>query len=74
MPKGYRLAVTVCGKDYEYQGDPVSFGLFKPYVGVGLFTHDDPGDRPAHVFGGEVTLHAGPDRPAHVLLPVIPAK
>jgi hypothetical protein len=24
------------------------------------------------VFGGDVTLHAGPDRPAHLLLPVIP--
>ena len=25
-------------------------------------------------FGGDVTLHAGPDRQAHVLLPVIPKR
>jgi predicted acyl esterase len=74
VPKGYRLGFTVRGKDYEAQGDPVVFGPFKPYTGVALFTHDDPQDRPAHVFGGDVTLHTGPSRQAHVLLPVIPAK
>jgi len=26
------------------------------------------------VFGGDVTLHAGPDRQAYLLLPVIPKK
>jgi len=26
------------------------------------------------VFGGRVTLHVGPDRPARLLLPVIPPK
>jgi len=26
------------------------------------------------VFGGEVTLHSGPDRQAYVLLPIIPKK
>ncbi|MGE0563101.1 MAG: CocE/NonD family hydrolase [Pseudolabrys sp.] len=73
VPKGYRIGLTVRGKDYEYQGDPVVFGPFKPWAGVALFTHDDPGDRPAAVFGGNVTLHSGPQRPAHLLLPVIPA-
>lgn len=72
VPKGYRVGLTVRGKDYEYQGDPVVFGPFKPWAGVALFTHDDPNDRPAAIFGGNVTLHTGPERPAHLLLPIIP--
>ena len=48
--------------------------LGKVWTGVGPFTHDDPRDRPPTVFGGDVTLHAGPDRQAHVLLPVIREK
>jgi predicted acyl esterase len=74
LPKGYRIALTVRGKDYEYAGDPVPFPPYKPWKGVALFTHDDPGDRPAHIFGGEVTLHMDANRPAHLLLPVIPAR
>ena len=42
VPKGYRIALTVRGKDYEYPGEPVIFGPFKPWAGVALFTHDDP--------------------------------
>jgi hypothetical protein len=26
------------------------------------------------VFGGRTTLHVGPDRPAYVLVPIIPPK
>ena len=48
--------------------------LGKVWTGVGPFTHSDPRDRPPAVFGGDVTLHTGPDRRAHVLLPVIPEK
>jgi hypothetical protein len=36
--------------------------------------HNDPRDRPADVFGGDVTLHAGPSRQAYLLLPIIPGK
>jgi uncharacterized protein len=76
VPAGYRLALTVRGKDYEYPGEPGEGleTLGKVWTGVGPFRHDDPRDRPAAVFGGDVTLHAGPDRQAFVLLPVIPAK
>ena len=34
--------------------------LGKVWTGVGPFTHNDPRDRPPAVFGGDVTLHAGP--------------
>jgi predicted acyl esterase len=76
LPKGYRLALSVRGIDYVYPGGP-SAGLEtlgKVWTGVGPFTHNDPRDRPPGVFGGDVTLHTGPNRPAHVLLPVIAAR
>jgi predicted acyl esterase len=74
LPKGYRLALSVRGTDYVYPGEAGAGleTLGKVFSGVGPFTHNDPRDRPPAVFGGDVTLHAGEDRPAHVLLPVIP--
>jgi predicted acyl esterase len=73
VPQGWRVALTVRGKDYEYEGEAAVLSNMKnPMRGCGPFVHDDPEDRPAAVFGGEVTLHIGPERPAHVLLPIIP--
>jgi len=76
VPKGFRLALSVRGTDYVYPGEPGAGveTLGKVWTGVGPFTHNDPRDRPPSVFGGVVTLHAGPQRPAHLLLPVIPEK
>jgi len=76
IPKGYRLALSVRGRDYEYPGGPGEGleVLGKVFTGVGPFRHDDARDRPPSIFGGDVTLHSGPDRAAHVLLPIIPAK
>jgi predicted acyl esterase len=76
LPKGHRLALSVRGTDYVYPGEPGAGveTLGKVWTGVGPFTHDDPRDRPPAIFGGDVTLHAGPDRQSYVLLPVIPKK
>ncbi len=75
VPKGYRVALTIRGKDYEWEGEATTLSNMKnPMRGCGPFVHDDEADRPPAVFGGKVTLHVGPKRPAHVLLPVIPAK
>ena len=76
IPKGYRLALSVRGRDYEYPGGPGEGleVLGKVFTGVGPFRHDDARDRPPAIFGGDVTLHTGPDRGAHLLLPIIPAK
>ncbi|MFB3817494.1 MAG: CocE/NonD family hydrolase [Candidatus Methylomirabilales bacterium] len=76
VPPGYRLGLTVRGRDYEYPGGPgAGLGTFAPaFTGVGPFQHNDPRDRPPAVFGKRVTLHGGPERPAHVLLPVIPPR
>jgi hypothetical protein len=75
VPKGYRIALTVRGKDYEWEGEATTLSNMKnPMRGCGPFVHDDETDRPPAIFGGRVTLHLGPKRPAHVLLPVIPPK
>ena len=76
VPKGYRLALSVRGTDYVYPGEwgPRAGVVGKVWNGCGIFIHDDPRDRPPAVFGGDVTLHAGPKQQAHVLLPVIPKK
>jgi predicted acyl esterase len=76
VPKGYRVALSVRGTDYVFPGEPGAGleTLGKVWTGVGPFTHDDPRDRPPDVFGGDVTLHSGPDRQAFVLLPIIPKK
>ncbi|MFL5360991.1 MAG: CocE/NonD family hydrolase C-terminal non-catalytic domain-containing protein, partial [Myxococcales bacterium] len=74
VPKGYRIALSVRGRDYEYPGGPgTGLGtLGASFGGVGPFRHDDARDRPPSMFGGEVTLHCGPQHPSHVLLPIVP--
>src|SRR5262249_15357741 len=76
VPVGYRTALTAREKDYVYGGESTagSKTLGQKWTGVGPFRHDDPRDRPAAVFGGDVTLHTGPQRQAYLLLPIIPAK
>ena len=75
VPKGCRIAITLRGKDYEYEGQAATLSNMKnPMKGCGPFIHDDETDRPPAVFGGRVTLHIGPDHRASVLLPVIPPK
>jgi hypothetical protein len=66
----------VRGTDYVFPGEPGEGveTLGKVWTGCGPFVHNDARDRPPEVFGGKVMLHAGPDRPAHLLLPVIPKK
>jgi predicted acyl esterase len=76
VPAGWRVALTVRGKDYEYEGELSGFGKKFHYAtrGTGGMTHDDPDDRPKAVFGSTVTLHAGGPRESYLLLPIIPSK
>ncbi len=75
VPKGYRLALAVRGKDYVWDGAATTLSNMKnPMRGCGPFEHDDETDRPPEVFGGTVTLHMGPEQPAVLLLPVIPSR
>jgi uncharacterized protein len=74
VPAGYRIALSVRGKDYVYPGG--SGGKLSNFknelTGCGPFLHDDPRDRPPEVFGGTTTLHFSGSNAPYVLLPVIP--
>jgi predicted acyl esterase len=74
VPSGYRLSLTVQGRDYEYPGPGARLSNFKNELkGCGPFLHDDPRDRPPATFADRVTVYTGGDRGSHLLLPVIPA-
>jgi predicted acyl esterase len=74
VPVGYRIGLTIRGRDYEWEGPAATLSNMKnPMKGCGPFVHDDTADRPAEVFGGKVSLHFGQDQAASLLLPIIPA-
>ena len=76
IPAGYRIGLTVRGKDYEHahtSGERLS-NFKNELKGCGPFLHDDPRDRLPEIFGGETTLHLGGNSDGYVLLPVIPPK
>jgi uncharacterized protein len=76
VPMGYRVALTVRGKDYVYGG--ASGGRLSNFknelTGCGPFLHDDPRDRPPEIFGGVTTLHFGRARQSFLLVPIIPPR
>jgi predicted acyl esterase len=76
VPAGYRIALTIRGKDYEYGG--ASGGRLSNFKnelkGCGPFLHDDAVDRPADIFGGVTRLHFGRKHRPYLLLPIVPAK
>ena len=76
VPVGYRVALTIRGKDYVYPGG--SGGRMSNFknelTGCGPFLHDDPRDRPAEIFGGVIGLHFADSARPYLLLPIIPAK
>jgi len=75
VPAGYRIALTVRGRDYVYPGGGARLASMKNvFTGVGPFLHDDPRDRPPKIFGRNVTLHAGGSYGSYLLLPVIPKR
>ena len=75
VPAGYRVGLTVRGKDYEYDGTDARVAHAPyPMKGVGPFTHTDPKDRPPEIFGGRNTLHFGKEKAPSLLLPIIPPK
>lgn len=64
VPEGYRIALTVRGKDYE----------FDKKTGPGLWAHNDPRDRKPEIYHGKTTLHIDKDRQPFVHVPIIPKK
>ena len=75
VPKGWRLGLSVRGRDYEHGGAPARLSNMKhPMRGCGPFLHNDLRDRPPALFNGRTTLHFGGSAAPYLLLPVIPAR
>ncbi len=73
VPEGFRLALTVRGKDYEVDGCDIALpNALYPMKGVGPFLHIDFDDRPAHIFATRNTLHFAAGQEPYLLLPIIP--
>ena len=75
IPAGYRLALTVRSRDYEWDGPPAFLKQFaNPLRGCGPFLHDDARDRTANVTTNDVTLHTGGAQASYLLIPVVPRR
>ena len=73
---GYRVGLSIRGRDYEYGGaSGGKLSNFKNELKVcGPFLHDDPRDRPPAIFRSTTSLHFGRGKAPYLLLPVIPPK
>jgi predicted acyl esterase len=72
LPAGYRLALSVLGKDFDHGLAPADLGG-NMMRGSGPFRHDHVEDRPAITFDNEITLYVGGDMGSSLLIPVIPS-
>jgi uncharacterized protein len=75
VPPGYRIGLSVRGRDYVYPGEGGQrlSNMKHPFTGVGPFFHNDPRDRPTSIYGGSTSIHFDEGRENYILLPVIPA-
>lgn len=74
IPAGYRLALTIRGGDYQYREDAGAGGIeVRVRNGSGMCAHGDLADRDVAALAGQVTIHSGPTRDSHLLLPVVTA-
>jgi predicted acyl esterase len=62
FPKGYRMVLTLQGRDFEIPGVP------------GRMLHNHPEDRNPVEFGGVNTIATGASHESYLLMPVIPAR
>jgi predicted acyl esterase len=75
VPVGYRVALSVMGRDFEHSGPPLTVPhAFYNFTGVGPFFHTHPKDRPAEIFDTKNALHFGAKHQPYLQLPVIPKK
>ena len=75
IPKGHQIALSILGKDYEWDGPAATLSNMKnPMRGCGPFIHDEPSDRPEAIFSAPVTLHTGANHASYLILPIIPSR
>ena len=73
IPPGYRIALSVQGKDFERPGSGARMSTFVAEMrGSGPFLHTDPVDRPPGLLEGRTTVHTGGEHDSYLLLPVVP--
>jgi predicted acyl esterase len=74
VPAGYRIGLSVRGRDYVYPGGSGGrlSNMKNEFTGCGPFLHDDPRDRPLAVYGGTTTIHFDQGLENFVLLPIVP--
>lgn len=70
LPAVFRLALQISGQDFERE---VPEGANEAWAakGSGPWLHNLVEDRPASVFGGVTTVHAGSESGSYLLLPVV---
>ncbi len=71
IPLGYRLALSIRGRDYETAAEKVPYGK-NNYSGVGPHRHTEARDRKPEIYNNNVTLHLNRECRPYILLPVIP--
>lgn len=78
VPKGYRLGLTIRGKDYVNpigaEKNVIQSNNSIALTGCGTLVHTHPTDRPPEIFDGDVTLHFDADKPSYILMPMVPKK
>jgi len=74
LPAGYRLGLSIRGKDYIFaEKTGLKLSNFKnELLGCGPFLHNEPRDRNLSVYSGNTTIHFEPNQPSYIVLPVIP--
>jgi predicted acyl esterase len=76
VPAGYRVGLSIRGKDYEV-AKKTGFKLThfsNEMLGCGPLVHDDYRHQKAGIFSGHTTLHFDAKHISYILFPVIPAK
>jgi predicted acyl esterase len=76
LPAGYRLGISIRGKDYVFaEKTGLKLSNFKnELLGCGPFLHNEPRDRIPSLYSGNTTIHFDPNQPSYLVLPVIPRK
>jgi uncharacterized protein len=76
VPEGYRIGLSIRGRDYVYTGGSGGrlSNMKNEFTGCGPFLHDDPRDRTMDRFDGVTTIHTGAEHENFLLLPIIPTR
>ncbi len=74
VPLGYRLALTVQGRDYDHGLPDRTPAYGREQFGSGPYWHEHPGDRDKPEYDGTTTLVSTPGARPFLLVPVVPPK